>query len=327
MKTYIKNYRYRLSSIILTIAISFSTMLLSLLLFGNKMNSLNNQLKNYQDSEFEIAYILNYSITEVNEFIYADTDIQLFSNAEGIERIAASCLMPQVGTEYNLKELDFISGIKDNEIILTENVAQKYNLKIGDTVYVQYPYSSKLYELTIRRISETQYEFENPNISNDIGIAYVGYNENYVRNTNCKYILFCRESQTELLSKYPQVLSGLINKSQNKSFVFEQGVHILIFETIFIVFAMILVNLLFFSKSFEPLRRIYIKGSPRSILVKIPFWERIILWGIPCGVSLLINNIVLPCNSELTKYYYFIPLFMSLLFLIISTIHDFIKTH
>ena len=71
------------------------------------MNSLNNQLKNYQDSEFEIAYILNYSITEVNEFIYADTDIQLFSNAEGIERIAASCLMPQVGTEYNLKELDF----------------------------------------------------------------------------------------------------------------------------------------------------------------------------------------------------------------------------
>lgn len=327
MKTYIRNYRFRCASIIVTIALAFLSILLSLFLFGKKMSPLSNQLKNYQNSEYEIAYVLNYNTREANEFIYADTDIQLFTKDDGTGRIAVSCLMPQVGVEYNLKELGDVSGVKDNEIILSDNVAEKYNLRIGDTVYVQYPYSSILCDMKIKSISETQYDFENPNISNDIGIVYVGFDENYVNNTKCKYIMFSRDSQAEMLSEYPQIISEIINKSNNQSFVFKQGVYVLIFEAIFVISAIVLTNVFFFSKSFEPLKRIYIKGEPRSILVKIPFLERFILWGIPCSTGLLVSMIFLPCISEFTKYYYFIPIFLSIIFLIIMTIHDFVRTH
>ncbi|MCR4781606.1 MAG: hypothetical protein K5851_02490 [Lachnospiraceae bacterium] len=327
MKTYIKNYRYRLSGIIMSIALAFLAVLLSAGIFGNRINALSNQLKHYQDSEYNIAYILNYSVPAENELIYADTDIQLFLDENGNERLAVSCLMPLENEDYTLTEMKNVSVVKSGEVLLSHNVAEKYNLGIGDTVYVEYPYSPRLFELVVSGLTDTEYDIENPIISNDIGIVYVGYDRDYVESTNCKYILFSKESQSQMLAEYPQVISGLLNKSESISNVFNQGVYALIFELIFLIGSIVLCNYFFFSKSFGILRRIYLKGYSRAVLTRMPFVERFIFWCAPCCLSIIVSNLFVPCNSELTKYFYMIPVSVSLIFIVFLWIHDSIKTH
>lgn len=311
----------------MSIALAFLTVLLSTGIFGNRINALSSQLKHYQDSEYNIAYILNYSVPAENELIYADTDIQLFLDENGNERLAVSCLMPQENADYTLPEMKKVSVVKSGEILLSHNVAEKYNLGIGDTVYVEYPYSPRLFELAVSGLTDTEYDIENPIISNDIGIVYVGYDRDYVESTNCKYILFSKESQSQMLAEYPQVIIGLLNKSESISNVFNQGVYALIFELILLIGSIVLCNYFFFSKSFGILRRIYLKGFSKAILIRIPFVERLSFWCTPCFLSILLSNIFIPCNSELTKWFYIIPASVSILYIAFLWIHDTIKAH
>lgn len=327
MKTYIKNYRYRVPEIVLTVLLSFLAVMLSSLLFKNKLNELSNQLERYQSSEYSSAYILNYGISANNEWIYADTDIQLFLKEDGTERLAVSCLMPQDEVQYSLEEQKEVSKVKTGEVILSRNVAAKYNLVVGDAVYVQYPYTTRLFQMRVSAISGTEYDFENPSISNDIGIVYIGFDEEYVNSTNCKYLLFAKESMVDVLSQYPQIISGIVNKSQNQSKVFSQGIYIFAFELFFLIAALMASIYFFFSRSFIPLRRLFLKGTSRSTLVKIPLTERLIWWFIPCGIGVLISSFFIPCNSNLTRGYYIIPLAISIIFIVLAWIHDLIKAH
>lgn len=327
MKSYIKSYRYRLSGLILTVGLAFFTVLLCSLIFGRRINALSGQLKKYQDSEYNFAYILNYGITEDNELIYADADIQLYSSERDNERLSVSCLMPEDDVKYTLSEWNEVSQLKSGEIILSRNVAKKYDLEIGDTVYAQYPYSSMRFPLVVSKIMGTEYDLDNPIISNEIGVVYVGYDRDYVESTNCRYILFSEKSQAEILSSYPQIIAGLINKNENYARVLNQGIPVLMFEVFFLFAAIALSSYFFFFDSFKALRCLFLKGESRHILTRIPLIERLVLWCLPCFLSVWVSIQFMPCNSELTKRFYAIPLIIGVFYAVILWIRDQIRLH
>ena len=91
--------------------------------------------------------------------------------------------------------------------------------------------------------------FLHPNIDNDIGVLYLGYEKEYEENVQCKYIIFSENSQAELLAQYPQVINFVQNKSDNERYVFEQGAFILVFQFAFVLVSFIIANIAFFSKS------------------------------------------------------------------------------
>ena len=159
----------------------------------------------------------------------------------------------------------------------------------------------------------------------DIGIVYVAYDEKYEESTNWKYILFSKGSMVEELSRHPQIISDVINKNQNQEKVFSQGVHILIFEAVFLTAAMIISFWFFFSRSFTLLKRVYLKGAKHSILTLVPVIERLIWWGIPCLAGMLISKQIIPCNSELTRFFYSIPVFYCGIFAVVVWIYDYIR--
>lgn len=327
MKTYIKTYRYRVTGIVMVALLSFMAVFIISVMFKNRLNEISNQLESYNNSDYSVAYVLNYGLLSDNEFVFPDTDIQLYLDEAGTERLAVSCLMPQKGSNYSIEELNSINTINDGEVIVSKNVADRYDLEVGDTIYVQYPYSSSLIGTYVSEISRTEYDYENPNIANGIGIVYVAYDEKYVESTKCKYLIFSETSLAKELSEHPQILSGVINKNKNQEEVLSQGIHILIFETIFLAVAMIISFQVFFSRSFALLKRLYLKGEKQSILTVIPLLERLIWWVIPCLIGMMVNMQIIPCNSELTKVFYLIPLLYAAFFVVAVWIYDCIKTH
>ena len=272
MRQYVKGYLYRVTTIIVSIAIVVAFLLFSFVLFQRKLSKVSGQLNSYESSDYSIIYILNYGEGLNNECLYPDTDIQFYLDDGKTTRLTVSSVMKEDGVKYDLTYLSALSTLNPGEASISQNVSDRYRLKIGDSIFAEYSYSSTRIPVKIVSIIGTEFAYSNPVMDNDVGIILLGYNADYCSSTNSKYIVFASQSRAEDLSIYPQIINMVINKSVNIQHVSEQSYSILLFEAVFALIAIVLTQILFFSKSRALLYRCYLKGMKKALLAVCYFF-------------------------------------------------------
>lgn len=320
MNVYFKGYSQRWHEIVLTIVLLFAASILSGILFAPKIMELSNQLANYSSTDYNYIYVLNYSAQLSNEFIFSDTDAQLYLDSGRQTRITASSIMKEKDACYELECLKVLNELSINEAIISKNVSDCYGLRSGDVVFVEYPFSDELRRTEIVGIIPTDYDYVKPYIDNGIGIVYLGYDEDYEKNVRCKYMEFSRESKSSILAEYPQIINTIINKSDNYNYVLKQGLYPLLFETFFSIVAIILGHMFFFLKSVPLLKRCFLKGMKRVMLIVIPLIERFLFGLIPSFTIMCINRIALPTQGSFMNIYSAIPFVLVGIYCLISFI-------
>ena len=285
-------------------------------LFHEKLNKVGGQLNSYDSADYSIIYILNYGEAFNNECLYPDTDVQIYRDADRSHRLTVSSIMREEGVSYDLGYLLPLSCLTPGEVCISENVASVYGLSIGDVLFAEYSYSSIPVSLRVASIMQTEYDYGNPFVDNNIGVVFLGFNKEYAACANGKFILFAEESKGEELAIFPQILDEVINKSGNIVSVISQGIGALAFESLFSLTAVILAHMLFFSKSSMPLYRCFLKGMNRILLSIIPLLERLIFCLLPCVVTQYMVTSGMP-ESLITKVFRMIPIVVCGLYSII----------
>lgn len=308
MRVYIRGYLQRQNEIAIAVICCVVAILLSYGLFYDQLNKISFQLSSYNAADYSYVYVLNYGIPLENIAIFPDADAQIYSDEERTHRLTVSSIMKSSNANYFGNYLEVLSDLQTNEIILTENVAKKYALNVGDFLYVEYPYTNNIIKKRVVGITATDYDFLHPNIDNDIGVLYLGYEKDYEENIQCKYVVFSVNSQVETLAQYPQVISSVVNKSENKRYVFNQGAYILIFQFVFILVSFIIANIAFFSKSQRRLKRCYLKGMKRTQITFVSLLEKILFSFVPDGLLLWLISSCVNTNSIFARVYFTLPL-------------------
>ena len=324
MGMYVKGYIRRVTMIIVSIAIVTTSSLLCYCLFHEKLNKVVGQLNSYDSADYSIIYILNYGEDFNNECLFPDTDIQFYQDADMSHRLMVSSVMREEGVSYNLGYLSPLSCLRQGEICIAQNVADTYKFNVGDTIFVEYPYSRVPIPVEVTAIMQTEYDYGNPVIDNSVGVVFLGFNEEYFASTNGKYIIFAEESKADELATFPQIINEVITKSESIVVVTLQGTGALVFEVLFTLATVILTHMMFFSKSRMPLYRCYLKGMNRLLLSIIPFVERLSFGLFPCAVvqSLLASSMP---DSDLSKAYCMIPIVVFGIYSIIMLVADSLK--
>ncbi len=324
MGMYVKGYVQRVTMIIIAVGAILVSSLLCYGLFHEKLNRVSGQINSYDSADYSTIYILNYGKAFKNECLYPDVDIQFYSDAEKTYRLAVSSIMREEGVSYDLEYLTPLSKLDLGEVCITENVADAYNLRIGDVIFAEYPYSLVPEALSVSNIIQTDYDYGRPTIDNDIGVVFIGFNEEYATSTNGKHILYSENSKAEELAAYPQIINEVINKSENIKNVASQGTAALIFGAVFSLAAVILAQMVFFSKSRVPLYRCYIKGMKRFCMSVIPLLERLVLCLLPCVLCQLVITSGMP-KSFITSLYRWIPIGICGLFCVVMFAYETLK--
>ena len=316
MGKYVGSYKFRIRGLLIAIISIIIAVLLCSILFGKKANRIGSQLLSYSMSEYSYIYKLNYPLKIHDEYIYADTNIFLYTDSVETERVSAVVLMQNTDCQYSPDMLGYSEELAENEVVVSRNIADKYSVSTGDVIYVLYTYSITPIESVVVEIGDANYDFENPDIDNDIGIVILGYNEQYDTNTENKYICFSKESLSSEISQHAQMLDIIINKSSNSKEVFDQGLYILIFAAIMIAGALVASELYFYKQSAQILKRHFLKGMPIRLLTVIPLLEHIVFSLCPLILSILVVNLYIPADNRFVGVLYILCIAIAVLFCI-----------
>lgn len=297
MGTYVKSYKTRIRGVLISILSIISAMLICSLLFGNKVNRISSQLESYSISKYSHIYKMNYPLGHDDEYIYADTNIAVFLDNHQTTRLPTVVLMQNELFAYDASTLGYSNELRSDEAVITRNIADDFRLSVGDKIYALYPHTNEIASLTLVAIADVNYDFENPDVDNRIGIAILGYNEQYDINSENKSLCFSNESLSADISEHPQILDSIFSKNSNYEYVFNQGVHILVIEAIMLIAAFVVSEIFFYRYSCSILRRLYLKGLPRKYLKIIPFIEHLVMTVIPTLIAIIVRAYFIPVNS------------------------------
>ncbi len=310
MRIYIRGYLQRGNEVAIAVICCIAAILLSYVLFHGRLDKLSSQLSSYAEADYSLIYVLNYKVPVENIALFPDTDVMFYTDEEKTQRLTVSSIMKLETEDYSENYLEDLTDLQTDEVILTDTVARKYDLAVGDILYVEYPYTNNLFQKKVVGVAVTDYDFLRPNIDNDIGMVYIGYEKDYENNVRCKYVIFSNKSQAEALAQYSQAISSVLNKSENERYVFGQGLFILIFQAVLVLASFIIANAAFFSKSKKRLKRCYLKGMKKEWIVLWPLFEKVVFAVIPVGLSLYVLMNFVNMNSILARLYFEFPFFI-----------------
>ncbi len=326
MKTYIRAYRNRIGQLVLTVLVTIALLLVGCLLVHGNAKKVSKQLDAYRNSDFSQIYVLNYSSSLENECIFVDADVSLFKDQNQANRLSVSAIMKAPDTSYTLKMLADVSGLQKDEILLSENVAEDYGLQLGDTVYAAFSYQSEMLVYRVAGIVDFNLDYCNPSIGNNIGLVYLGYNEDYQQRTDCKYLLFAEQSKADELSEKAQIIHSIINKTENESKVLRQGFAPIAIIVICAISGLILAHIILFSKSNAVLKRCYLKGMNKAGLYLLPSAEKLVFSVLPMALFACIYSIVFSGHGQFLQVFCVIPVCISAAYLVGSFSVDLIKS-
>ena len=142
-------------SVVLLIILSFIVFLTSRSFVENSLSrSVQLKFLSSMDSDYMCSYYGNSNFKD--DFYYMNKSLGLKYRGE---KVIADILMYKSDKTYTIEPFSNYTSIKNNEMVLSRNIANKYNLKIGDNMVV----SSSLYDDTleyrIKKIIEPVYCF------------------------------------------------------------------------------------------------------------------------------------------------------------------------
>ena len=312
IRIYLKNYLKRINYILVYLIIFIISMLLIAQLTNISIASSFKIIETYNEYDYDVCYVLNYSINSSEEVVYCDTDLTFYTDCKKNNRVVATSIMKK--SDENIKVVsgfDFSKLMKYNEIIIPLNIAEEYNLNVGNVIYCEFPYSLELVECTIVDVSGYCYDLSDNSIINSVGVLAIGYNCDYILNFESKYLLFSRTNKNEEISIFPQVLNEIIYKNNFKSQSIFKLIAPLMLEFVFIGLLFIIYWLLIGRKTNIDLKILISKGTEKKKIIQVKTIEFIILFLFPLLLCFLIGVLI---KGYLSKLY---VLFVSILLIVI----------
>lgn len=85
--------------------------------------------------------------------------------------------------------------LKQNEIAISERVAEKLNLVIGSKVYLEFPFSDSLKEYTVAAIIPYCWNYYDVLENTDFSVVHIGYDDDLINRASMKYVYFLSDNE------------------------------------------------------------------------------------------------------------------------------------
>ena len=246
----------------------------------------------YSSCSFKNGYVLNYRSELANEFAFPEFDISLYVDTDMQERLPLSCVMELNETDYtdaSLVRRQYSTRLNENEIEISERIADLYSLNIGDVVVAEYPNSATTAELTIVGLLPTNYDVVNPNAKNNIGVGLLGYCEDYVSTIESKYVVFSNESLADELSGSSQIINKVFSLSTHRSLAISQLISFFVFLSFVLLVNFILQTIIITRRSSISIAVLHRKGLNTRLLILLILSEFLMLFVIPSCISFVLS--------------------------------------
>ena len=269
-------------SVVLLIILSFIVFLTSRSFVENSLSrSVQLKFLSSMDSDYMCSYYGNSNFKD--DFYYMNKSLGLKYRGE---KVIADILMYKSDKTYTIEPFSNYTSIKNNEMVLSRNIANKYNLKIGDNMVV----SSSLYDDTleyrIKKIIEPVYCFTEEYFVEDKGIIILGNNSTLIESNNLSIAFIGAEESLNRIS-LEKLTSMVTYKSSLLQEVFVDssiivGLSCLMLVTYFVLFEIV--------SSFR-IRKAIINGASTISIMK-RYYLSPIIWSILYSLLLIIFIII-----------------------------------
>ncbi len=216
IKLYCKEYHYRIKGVIAAIIVAVIAVIAVCQISKNSLDFCAAEIESLSNSSFQYGYVLNYRSGLQNEYIFPNSDILLYTDKDKNHRIAASTAMEISDHEYTKSSLIFSSNpisLQQNDISVSQNIADDYGIAVGDVLYAEMPFSTELQPVVVKAVTQSDYGIDRPNENARLGIVLFGYIPEYENNVRSKYVVFSGESLAEQLAVFPQIVSSTFSRS------------------------------------------------------------------------------------------------------------------
>lgn len=217
----------------------------SMLLYSSSIKSISNYQRFLKTRNY------NYSITidkdlGVDCYAYYNKNIT-FSKMSNLNTTINAIVLMETGSEHTKN--DFLNGydvaLKENEVLISANLAKQNKLKIGTYIYSKSKVTTLVEKYIVKDIIDDVYGFRKNDIDKDKGIIITGKASQYLENIETNYLYFYYEDYS-LINKCGANITGELNNINDlkESLVFRHLFYSIITSLLIVSIAIILVIVL-----------------------------------------------------------------------------------
>lgn len=179
--------------------------------------------------------ILSNNKYKYNSYSYYANDSKFFLKDN--KKINALVLM-ELENEYNdyavISKNNVVKGeykiLDNNELAVSQNIANRFKLKINDAIYFDNISTGKKEEYTIKYIFSDAYGIFEADVDNNFGIILMGFNKEYYKNIKSDIIISADDFKPILQSIY----ANDIYKKNTNYFLYSAYIILFIFFILFL---------------------------------------------------------------------------------------------
>ena len=272
--------------------------------FVESFLSRSAQLKfmNSSDSNYTCSYYGDSSFND--DFYYMNKSLGLKHDNR---KLVADVLMYKMDKPYAITTFGRYTSIKNDEMIISRNVANQYNIEIGDTVVVSSSLYDDSFEYCVKEIIEPVFCFTEEYFVDDKGIVVLGNNSSLVETNNISVAFVSDEENLNGIS-----LEKITSISEYKSNLLQDiiidcgiavGLTCLMIVAYFVLFEVI--------SSFRIRKAIISGASPKAIIRR--YYLNPVVWSFIYLALIVIFTIV---EGWVLFNMFIIPLPLAMIFFI-----------
>jgi hypothetical protein len=248
-------------------------------------------------------YQYTYQTTgSTKENDYLNCSSVYFYTDNGLSKsLLGDCLMSLENSAYNAETpIQHNKKLGNREIALTYNLAEQHNLVIGSKVYSKHNIKNVIEEYTVVEILPVSYGILRVDYNINYGVILIGYDGDYISNTNYSYVGFSKDDPSNLIQANG---AGLISLDAKETYQQELLDKVCLWQGVMILMVVILTLLfvvLHWNNQKNYYKRLVINGCPTKktgtqILLDI---------GLPGIVALLMSLIFSVCVLSIYNLFF-----------------------
>jgi len=246
----------------------------------------------YGDSDFD------------NDFYYMNKTLSLEHNNK---KIFAELLMYKVDKSYTISPFKNYQSIKKDEIVISKNVADLYNLKKGDALTLSSALNGDLLKYYVKDVIRPIYCFTEEFFVEDRGIIILGCSPEFVESNNLSLAFISDAEGLNMINLKKITSIELSKRSINKDTFFDSIVILGISCFIFLVY-LFLFEIVFSSRI---RKQIIFGASVKTIFCS--YYIKPIIWSI---MHVLITLLFVLLESFITLRMFIFPIALLMLLIV-----------
>jgi hypothetical protein len=261
-------------------------------LFCSSTERVFSQLNFYRSQGFSCIYETDKSVGN-NDYIYFNRNLSLkTTNSEAFSPI----VLMETNSDYN-KDVVSLRGNEEKlaktELAISQNISAKYNLFVGDTMISKHKVLNREVSYTVVEIIQPVYGLTNVDVDSDVGIVIMGYDADYIENTNYTHIAFSSGDPANDVQSAGGKLISLTDKESEMFSVIASKLGVFLVAVCLILLETICLNVIVWKSNKGYYQRLRMNGVSTKIIfstaLKVVLGINLIIIGLSFGLGLLIG--------------------------------------